>query len=174
MRPLLSSTIVALALPALSLSACDQDERAAAVRPASADELLRANAVARAYVRAAVARDPARRCALRTRRSVRLLGGPAGCRKRNDPLTLGPLREGVSPGTVRAIDRKARALDPSKVRVVPADTAGERGEARVVLDFGEALIESGHAVGGEILEMELRRERRGYRVHTIGFAAFAD
>jgi hypothetical protein len=46
--------------------------------------------------------------------------------------------------------------------------------ARVVIDFGEAVLEDGHAVGGEILEMDLESQGDNYKVERLGFAAFAD
>ena len=44
----------------------------------------------------------------------------------------------------------------------------------MVIDFGEAVIEEGHAVGGEILEMDLTSQGDDDKLERLGFAAFAD
>jgi len=46
--------------------------------------------------------------------------------------------------------------------------------ARVVIDSGDAFIESGRAVGGVILEMDLRFEGGHFSVSQLGFAVFPD
>ena len=43
-----------------------------------------------------------------------------------------------------------------------------------MIDFDKAILEDGHAVGGEILEMDLISQGDNYKVARLGFAAFAD
>lgn len=43
-----------------------------------------------------------------------------------------------------------------------------------MIDLGKAVVESGQAVGGQVLEVDLRVERGKYRVTRVGLATFAD
>jgi hypothetical protein len=44
----------------------------------------------------------------------------------------------------------------------------------VVIDFGKATLEDGHATGGQILEMDLTSQGDNYKVACLGFAVFPD
>jgi hypothetical protein len=133
-----------------------------------------ANRVARAYLDAAAERDYARLCSLRTEGSVARWGGRDGCERRAVGLVLGPYRH-VTPQTLRArLERKGAAVDAATAAVLPEDTEVTDGEARVVVDAGRALVEDGHAVGDEVIEIDLKRERERWRVARVGFASFAD
>jgi hypothetical protein len=128
---------------------------------ADSERETEAEAVANDYLRAAAARDAERQCALRTQRSLEKLGGRAACERR--------LR-GLAPDSGPA--RKRANADSAEV--VPDDTTATDRTARVVVDAGEADVDSGHAVGGVILEMDLRRETNRYKVDRVGYAVFAD
>ena len=70
--------------------------------------------------------------------------------------------------------RKAQSIDPRAIDVLTPDTTADDRSARVVLDYGDALIEAGSAVGGTILELDLRYTGDEHRVDRLGFATFAD
>jgi len=59
-------------------------------------------------------------------------------------------------------------------RVVTHDTTGSGAKARVVIDYGQAVIEAHTAVGGTIIEMDLRMRAGRYRIDYLGLAVFAD
>jgi hypothetical protein len=61
-----------------------------------------------------------------------------------------------------------------RAKVVPDDTSRTGDRARVVIDFGEATLEDGHAIGGQILETHLTSQGDDYKVARLGFAVFAD
>ena len=128
---------------------------------ADSERAAQAEGVAKDYLRAAAARDADRLCGLRTRRSLEKLGGRAACERKLRELTpdSGP-------------PRKRANADSAKV--LPDDTTVTERTARVVVDAGEADVDSGHAVAGVILEMDLRLEKSRYKVDRVGFAVFAD
>ena len=134
----------------------------------------RATDFARDYVRAAAQGNVKRLCAVRTDGALRGWGGQAACERRAKGLAIDPTPPGVGPGLHRGLNRKALAVKPRAAKVVPDDTSTTGGRARVVIDFGKAVIEDGHAVGGEILEMDLRSQGDDYKVARLGFAVFAD
>lgn len=144
--------LVALALVAAGCADRNAGELSGPGRPIDAEQLARVGEVARAYLHA----DGERLCALRTERDVRRRGGPAPCARRLSALA------------------KASMIDLGSARILPADTTGTGTRARVVIDFGKAVVESGQAVGGQVLEMDLRVERGDYRVTRVGVATFAD
>lgn len=72
------------------------------------------------------------------------------------------------------LTRKGQAVDAAAARVLPADSSGTGDDARVVVDFGKAYVEDGHANGGEVIEIDLKREDGDYRVARVGFAVFPD
>jgi hypothetical protein len=43
-----------------------------------------------------------------------------------------------------------------------------------VADYGEAVLDSGHAVAGKILEVDLRMQDGRYKVSRVGPAVFVD
>lgn len=134
----------------------------------------RANKVVRAYLRAAADGDAQRLCALRTAGAVRRWGGRAACERQAEGIALDPLRAGVSMGLRERLHDKAAAISPSKASVVEVETSTSGDDARAVIDYGEAILDDGRAVGGEILEMDLKLQGDGYRVVRLGFAAHAD
>lgn len=136
-----------IAAAALLATGCDgrgAGEIVGGDRPADAEDLSRASQVAREYLAAAGDGDTERLCDLRTRRT--------GCERAAEQLPV----------------------NPASARVVPEETTGMGRRARVVIDFGEAALDSGRVVGGEILEMDLRLENGEYRVARLGLASFAD
>jgi hypothetical protein len=153
-------------------------ERAASDRaarlPADAAQLVRADEVGREYLDAAARNDHARLCALRTEGVLSRWGGRAACERRAKGLLLGPYRHSTPRALKLRRTHKGLAVDAAAAEVLPADTSGTGDEARVVVDFGKALVENGHAVGGEIIEVDLKREHGDYRVARVGFAVFAD
>jgi len=151
---------VLVSVAALVMSGCGADERA--------------NDFARDYLRAAAEGDVKRLCALRTDRALRRWGGQAACERHAKGLVVDPPPPRVGPGLRHALNRKALAINPRAVELVHDDTSSTPDQARVVIDFGEAMIEDGHAVGGEILEMDLTSQGDDYEVARLGFAAFVD
>lgn len=81
--------------------------------------------------------------------------GQAACERHAKGLVVDPLPPRVRPGSRQTLKRKALAINPRAVELVHDDTSSTPDQARVVIDFGEAMIEDGHAAGGEILEMDL-------------------
>jgi hypothetical protein len=140
----------------------------------SSDRNERAESVARTYLRAAAEGDVARLCALRTDAALRRWGGEAGCKREAKGIAIDPPRAGVSKVVRGRLQKKAATVRPGAAKVLPSDTSTTDETARVVIDYGEAMLEDGHAVGGEILEMELELQGEEYRVAGLGFAAFAD
>ena len=134
----------------------------------------RATDFAREYLRAAAEGNVKRLCALRTEGAVRGWGGRAACERRAKGLAIDPPPQRVGPGLRRALERKALTVKPRTVKVVPDDTSITDDRARVVIDFNKAVIEDGHAVGGEILEMDLTSQGDNYKVASLGFAAYTD
>jgi hypothetical protein len=134
----------------------------------------RANDAAWNYLRAAADGDVEQLCRVRTGAALRKWGGSAACNRRARGLAVDPVELG--PGQAKALERKALGVDPREARVLPDDTStSDSGDqARVVIDFGEAVIEDGHAVGGQVLELDLKRRHDEYRVAHLGFAAHAD
>ena len=133
-----------------------------------------ANDVAGAYLRAAAHGDVERLCALRTDGSLRWWGGRRGCERRAKGIAVGPLPRTLDRRTRLGIQRKALDVDARTAQVLPADTTVQGEDARVVVDFGEAFLEDGHAVGGEIIEVDLKHAGDRYRIARVGFAVFAD
>jgi hypothetical protein len=142
--------------------------------PASAQQLAHADQVSREYLDAVARGDRARLCALRTEGAVSRWGGGAACERRAKGLLLGPYRHSTRRSLKMHLTQKGQAVDAGAAEVLPTDTSGRGDEARVVVDFGKALVENGHATGGEIIEIDLKQERGDYRVARVGFAAFAD
>jgi hypothetical protein len=134
----------------------------------------RATDFAREYVRAAADGNVKRLCALRTDGALRGWGGRAACERRAKGLAIDPPPNKVGPGLSRTLERKALAVQPRTAKVVPDDTSITEDRARVVIDFGKAFIEDGHAVGGEILELDLKSQGDEYKVARLGFAVFPD
>jgi hypothetical protein len=58
--------------------------------------------------------------------------------------------------------------------VLLGDTSGLGITARAVADYGEAVLDSGHAVAGKILEVDLRMQDGRYKVSRVGAAVFVD
>jgi hypothetical protein len=134
---------------------------AAGCAEGSQEQLARADDVARAYLRAAANGDAKRLCAMRTRGALSALGGRAACEHR-------------PPGVEVFHRRKLSAADLTAAKVLPEDTSADGTRARVVVDYGEAVIDSGHAVSGKILEFDLRMEGGRYKVGRVGAAVFVD
>jgi hypothetical protein len=121
----------------------------------------RAERITKQYLRAAAAGRSDRLCALRTGRAVGRLGGPGQCERELDAL-----RPDAGP--------KLEALNARSARVLSRETTTSGDTARVVVDIGRADVESGRAVAGEILEVDLRLEKDRYRIDQIGLAVFVD
>jgi hypothetical protein len=119
-----------------------------------------AEAVAQDYLEAAARGDAQRLCELRSRRALRRIGDDT-C-----PSTLRYLAADAGP-------RRER-LDAENAKVLSEDTTASEDTARVVIDVGRADVEGEHAVGGQVLEMDLRRESGDYKVDRVGLAVFAD
>jgi hypothetical protein len=130
--------------------------------------------LARQYMRAAERGDVARLCELRTEGALRRWGGEAECRRRAVGLAFDPPRKDASEATVALINRQSRTIDPATARIVGADNSEGPGQTRVVIDFGKAVIEDGHAVGGEIIEMHVKRREGAYQVSHLNTAVHAD
>jgi hypothetical protein len=158
--PRWSVVFVVLATSTMSACASDRDERA--------------EKVARTYLRAAAAGDTGRLCALRTEEALGKWGGKEACRRRAVGLAIGPPLAGASRAARRRMEKKAAAVDPHQAKMLPADTSTSDKKARVVIHYGDAVVEDGHAVAGEILEMDLQMQGDEYRVARLGFAAFVD
>jgi hypothetical protein len=142
---------------------------------ADADRLMPANQVVREYLDAAARRDRSRVCALRTEGVLSRWGGQVACERRAKGLLLGPYQRRLTPRRVKMqLTRRGLTVDAAAAKVLPADTSEMGNEARVVVDFGKAYVQSGHAIGGEILEFDLKREDGQYRVAGVDFAVFAD
>ena len=154
---------------------CDQtaSDRANGL-PASAEQLARADQVAREYLDAAARGDRARLCGLRTQGALRRWGGRVACERRAKGLLVGPYRRSTPPVVEVRQTRKGQGVDAAAAEVLRGDTSGTGDEAAVWVDTGKARFENGHAVGGEILVIGLKQERGDYRVRTVGFASFAD
>ena len=134
----------------------------------------RADKVVRAYLRAAADGDAERLCALRTDGAVRRWGGKAACERQAEGIAIDPLRAAVSMGLRERLREKAAAIRPSEASVVDVETSTAGEDARAVIDYGEAVLDDGRVVGGEILEMDLKLRGDGYKVVRLGFAAHAD
>jgi hypothetical protein len=134
----------------------------------------RATDFALKYLRAADEGDVKRLCTLRTDRALRGWGGQATCERRATGLAVDPPPPSVGPGLRNGLERKALAVKARTAKVVSDDTSTTDDRARVVIDFGEAVLEDGHAVAGEILEMDLTSHGDSYKVERLGFAVFAD
>lgn len=151
---------IIIALAVAAASGCSNEERA--------------TDFAREYVRAAAQGNVKRLCAIRTDAALRGWGGQAACERRAKGLAIDPPPPRVGPGLRRGLTRKALAVKPRTAKVVPDDTSITGDRARVVIDFGKAVVEDGHAVGGEILEMDLKSHGDNYKVARLGFAVFPD
>jgi hypothetical protein len=130
--------------------------------------------LAHGYLRAAAKGDNTRLCSLRTDGALRRWGGRAACERRAGGMAFDPPREGASPATIKLIARQTRAIDPRTARIVEAHGFERADQAEVVIDFGKALVEDGHAVGGEIIEMHVRLQNGVYKVSQLNTAVFAD
>jgi hypothetical protein len=130
--------------------------------------------LAHRYLRAAARGDNARLCSLRTDGALRRWGGRAACERRAQGMAFDPPRAGVSRATIRLIDRQTRAIDPRTARIVEAQGFERPDQAVVMIDFGKASIEDGHAVGGQIIEMHVRLRDGAYKVSHLNTAVFAD
>lgn len=112
-----------------------------------------AEAVARDYLRAGEARDSERLCRLRTERAVQRLGGQGDCLRK-----LKSVRPDIGP------DR--RSIEPSAQDLVSvAPTGGRAGAFTATVDIGG---------GSTVAELELRVEKRRYKVDTVGLAVSPD
>ena len=89
-------------------------------------------------------------------------------------FAVGPLRRRLDRRTRLRLQRKGLGVDGGAAKVLPADTTLEAQKARVVVDFGEAVVEGGRTVGGEIIEIDLEQVGNDFRVARVGFATFAD
>lgn len=97
---------------------------------------------------------------MRTRGALRELGGRAACERQ--------------PTGVEVFHhRRLSGSDLAAAEVLPGDTSGRGSTARVVADYGEAVLDFGHAVAGKILEVDLRMEDGRYKVRRVGAAVFA-
>jgi hypothetical protein len=162
-QPVARQAGVLIAVTVLATSGCGGDERA-----------TDATDFARDYLRLAAEGNIKRLCALRTDRALQRWGGQAACENRAKGLAIDPLPPRVSPGLRRGHEKKALTVNPHAANVVPDDTSSTGDRARVVIDFGKATLEDGHAIGGQILEMDLTSQGDNYKVARLGFAVFAD
>jgi hypothetical protein len=162
-EPIVCRTGILIAVAVLATSGCGGDERA-----------TDATEFARDYVRAAAEGKIKRLCALRTDRALRGWGGQTACERQAKGLAIDPPPARVSPGLRRGLTKKALTVNPGEARVVPNDTSFTADQARVVIDFGKAVLRDDHAVGGQILEMDLTRQGDDYEVARLGFAVFPD
>jgi hypothetical protein len=140
---------------------CSQDSNTGlGIRmPPDSEQLVKADEVAREYLRAAAAGDTERMCRMRTKGALRELGGHAACLREPKPV-------GRNFG---------RPLSPSQLeaaKVLPAETRGVGPTAQVMVDYGQATFESGHPVAGKVLEFDLRLEGERYKVSRVGGAVF--
>jgi len=113
-----------------------------------------------AYDLLAAARGDAERlCAMRTRGALRELGGRAACERQPTGIEV-------------FHHRRLSGTDLAAAEVRPGDTSGRGITARVVADYGQAVLDSGHAVAGKIHEVDLRMEGGRYKISRVGAAVF--
>jgi hypothetical protein len=129
--------------------------------PPDAEQLVKADEVARTYLRAAARGDAERVCAMRTRGALRELGGRAACERQPTGIEV-------------FHHRRLSGTELAAAEVLPGDTSGRGLTARVVADYGQAVLDSSHAVAGKILEVDLRMEGGRYKVSRVGAAVFVD
>jgi hypothetical protein len=124
-------------------------------------------------MRAAVKGDVARLCSTRTEGSLTRWGGPAACERRAEGLAFDPVYNRGTEKLMRRLDTRYRKIDPGSVKIVEGDTSIADDEASIVLDYAKAYFDGGHGVGGEVIQMRLKRQDGTYRVSSLGTAVFA-
>src|SRR5215212_1485607 len=135
----MSARVVAAAVVVLA-AGCGQDSTTglSSESPPDAEQLVKADEIARTYLRAAASGDAERVCSMLTRGALRELGGRAACERQ--------------PTGVEVFHhRRLSGTDLAAAKVLPGDTSGRGITARVVADYGQAVLDSGHAVAGKVL-----------------------